>query len=324
MKIPVILKLALCCLLLADAVALLHALKQRSFTHLLLWNIAETSSASDLYWKPEAAPKAFHADDQGQAREVFSAAAIDTRDFLTTVKSAAAYITSSSCASCASGRPEVMEWGSPSGLLRQLKEGRSGNCFHRSILLSGILTANAIPSRVWDLDNEDFDAVPHSVVEAYDRGSGKWILLDPMFDFYAKNDGVALSLLEFRELLLNGKKENIELMPLSGKLKTVSLDERYFRLVRKVFLRNGSDFIRLYRERYGALKVLSPVIDRMPLNARMGCFYLFGGRDFVHYTDRYDGSIRMAAAKARSLFWGGVLLLIAIPVILITSGKRTA
>ena len=185
--------------------------KSRSFSHLAIWSIIESKKQSDFYWQPEEAPRYFHFEPDSERIPIFrnelSPLIKNEIDEFKIALKVARYVTDI----CSDNYQPVraLKWDSPEGMLAQVREGASANCFHRAILLSSYLSSLGIKSRLWTLENDNFNAVSHSVNEVYIPGLKKWVFMDVMFGFYVVEKGIPLSFLEFRERLLQRNVEKI-------------------------------------------------------------------------------------------------------------------
>ncbi|MGE5307963.1 MAG: hypothetical protein ACM3OC_02630 [Deltaproteobacteria bacterium] len=294
-------------LLVVDLAVLVLLLGQRQFSHLLLWDIRESFSRRELERPPEKAAEYFRFESRSDAEKVFdkTVTAVKESGLTAQVLGMAARIEGmepSVLYGKKAGAPPI-KWDSPEGLARQLKEGaRGAHCLHRSIVLAEACAAAGIPARLWALENRDFDGVPHTVIEAYDAAGAKWVFFDPQLCFYALSGDAALSLLDLRERLLNGKTEGLEFVRMDNGQSVPLMASVYRPMLRKVFLRSRNDFSRMYRDRYGFFRPLSCFIDPLPVPAVMGIYYLFSGDRFIHYVDRFDGRLRGRAKEVKAVF----------------------
>lgn len=277
--------------------------KSRSFSHLAIWKIIESDKKDDFYWPPEAAPGYFRFEPNnekltGFRKEIYSVIKNEDNDFEIILEAARYVIDLSS-----KDNPQdlSLKWDSPESMLRQIKEGASANCFHRSILFSTYLSSLGIKSRLWALENENFNGVSHTVTEVYIGGLRKWVFIDVLLDFYVTDNGNPLSFLELRNKLLSGSAETILVHNIDGSIREMPFF--YSRLTKCVFLRASNDFINKYNYRYGLLSILKKQLDKLPDGIRKGLEYLFGGRDiFIHYVDRVSESLKPKIIIAKLLF----------------------
>jgi hypothetical protein len=190
-------------------------------------------------------------------------------------------------------------------------------------VLSALLSRLGLKSRVWALENERFNGIPHSIVEAYCKEIHKWVFIDPMFGFYVTKNGQSLSLLELREALLGDSKQAISLHTIGGaKLDDEVFFTFYRRLIKTVFLRADNDFTAGYKGRYGLLSVYSPFIDRLPDYTRRGISYFLGKRDvFIHYVDTQNRSLKNDIRAAKLIFYFFISTLSIVSFFVIFLGK---
>ncbi len=201
---------------------------------------------------------------------------------------------------------KALKWDSPEGMLRQIREGANGaHCFHRSILFSTYLSSLGIKSRLWALENDNFNAIAHTVNEVYIKDFKKWVFIDVMLNFYVTENGNPLSLLELRERLLNDKVGNILVQRIGDEVgEHNEIPIFYAKLIKCVFLRARNDFIDKYNTRYGFLSVFKNYIDKLPNSIRIGASYLFGGQNkFIHYADRFSKSLKSDIIITKALFY---------------------
>jgi hypothetical protein len=307
---------------LANAAIACFLFRSRELSHLAVWNIIESGRKEDFYWPPEKAPRYFAFDPPGAGTKVFKneiyPLAGDEKDELNAALKVARYVMDISSRNNQLGLP--LRWDSPDGMLRQIKEGASPNCFHRAILFSTYLTSLGIKSRLWALENDNFDAVAHSVNEVYLAGLKKWVFMDITFGFYARAGDTPLSFLEFRERLLNAKAGSLSVCSLGdSSKKQYKVPVLYPKLVRCVFLRSRNDFSARYFRRYGIFSIFREYIDRANDGFRRGMEYLLGAQDsFSHYTDSFSPSlkIKITAIKLFLCFCALSIILVLLLVIL--------
>lgn len=317
-----------CIIVVIDASAGYLLFKSRLFSHLSVWNVLEFDKQGDFYWPPENAPAYFHFEPNSDKISGFK------EDILTLVKNEAdEFKTILAIAKYTlefktqDSRPKTLalKWDSPAGMLRQVQQGALPNCFHRAILFSTYLSSLGIKSRLWTLENDNFNAAAHSINEVYIKDLKKWVFIDVMFGFYVTEDGIPLSLLEFRERLLSGNFNKILFVSLrafcakprlGGALSPVAPRNDtvvplpftnqlpiYRRLIKCVFLRADNDFTNRYNHRYGILCFTKHYIDRLPDNIRRGLDYLLGRQKFIHYVDRFSKSLRPEIVLAKLFFY---------------------
>ena len=299
--------------------------RSRAFSHLAIWNIIESNERDDFYWQPKDAPEYFYFEPPGEKisvfrNEIYPLIRGEGEEFRIALKVASHVMDISS----ENKQPYLaLRWDSPEGMLRQVREGASANCFHRAILLSAYLSSLGIKSRLWTLENDNFNAVSHSVNEVYIPRLKKWVFMDVMFGFYASENEGPLSFLELRSSLLRRDADEISFKNIH---KTARVPERflldiYRRLVKTVFLRSGNDFVNKFNPkiRYGVFHVFANYIDKLPNSIRIGLSYLFGRKEaFVHYVDEYSRSLKEEVIFVKTIFYFFVFSLAAVGIILIS------
>jgi len=306
--------------------------KKRSFSHLAIWNILETGNKEDFSWQPEKAPAYFRFQPVNDKtaffrKEIYYFIKNEKDDFRRAIK-AANYI--SNICSIDKKNSLYLRWDSPEGMLKQIRGGGNDHCFHRAIIFSTILSSLGIKSRLWTLENDNFNATPHTIIEFYAAELKKWVFIDILKEFYALDNGSPLSFLEFRERVLKGERDsfvrNIDGGALMGK---ICCSGRYKTLIKTVFLRSGNDFIDKYNPkiRYGILSWCSGLFDRFPNKMRLGLSYLFGRSEFfIHYLDSYSPSLRKLIIVYKFIFYFSIFLsifsLTAIIILLANLSKK--
>ncbi len=78
-----------------------------------------------------------------------------------------------------------------------------GYCADYTQVFIGLATAVGLPVREWGLSFDGFGGDGHAIVEIYDEGRAKWLMLDPFNSFYPADaaTGEPLSVPEFRQRL---------------------------------------------------------------------------------------------------------------------------
>jgi hypothetical protein len=307
-------------IILIDVIIGYPLFKSRSFSHLAIWNIIESNKKDDFYWAPEDKPGYFRFEPNSDNLSTFRTGITPVgreRDEFEKVLRVARYITDISSYKI---QPRLsLRWGSPEEILRQARKGAGANCFYRSILLSTYLSGLGIKSRLWALENRNFNGVSHTVTEVYIRSLGKWVFIDIMLGFYVTEGGKPVSFLELRERLLNGDTEKI----LVHNINDTSRDNKkipdfYKRLIRCVFLRVNNDFVNRYGSRYGVLSIFKKHIDKFPDNIRRGLEYWFGGRDvFLHYVDSFSKSLKSKIIIVKLLFYFFIFSWVSMGILLV-------
>jgi len=296
------------CLLLINVPIVFLFLTSRSLSHLAVWKVIESGNHEDFYWHPEEAPDYFHFELQSKKLSIFENEVLllvrnESDGFVRMLKVAqhVAYISRDE----RHGGP--VRWDSPNKILLQMKSGAIGNCFHRAIVFSSYIASLGMYSRLWALENENFDGVAHSVCEVYIKDLKKWVFIDVMSGFYVKHDEKILSLLELREALLRGEKENIIAHYVNDRAQERNhIPHGYDRLIRRVFLRADNDFVYKYDKniRYGFLAIFHEYIDKLPDSIRRGLDYSLGRKDiFVHYHDVWSNSLMPKIVLIKLLFY---------------------
>lgn len=296
-------------------------LKNRSFSHLAIWNIRESDKEKDFYWKPEDAPRYFRFEPSNDRPSIFRNEAFplvkDENDELKIVLKLARYVMDIGLDKI---QPYLsLRWDSPEGMLRQIRAGAGAHCFHRCIVFSSYLSSLGIKSRLWALENDNFNAVPHTVTEVYLKSLGKWVFIDVMWKLYVTENGKPVSFLELRERLLNRDNEKILAHNINNEL--IYEKEKlypYNRLIKCVFLRANNDFVNRYSSRYGALSIFKNPIDKLPGDIRIGLEYLFGGGDvFLYYLDKFSRSLKSKIIIIKLLFYFFIFSLVATGILLL-------
>lgn len=293
----------------------------RSFPRLALWKIIESNDRGDFYWEPEDKPPYFHFEPDGDKlsafREEVSPLIKGESDELKIALIIAKHAGNIKAANPALG-DRRLRWDSPEGILKQIRAGKTGNCFHYSILYSTYLSGIGIKSRLWTLEGDDgLDKLSHTVCEVYLPAVKKWLLIDAFWGVYFLGNDKPLSVLELRDALLAKTYSGIVVESVKG--EPVNREEvlrAYAELMPDIFLRAGNDFSARYEsgKRYGILSPFSAGLDRLPSEWRRGISYLAGRRDaLLHYADAFSarfGFIRIAAIAAFYFFILSLPLLI--------------
>jgi len=282
--------------------------RSRSFSHLAVWDIKESGREADFYLKPGdvSGYRSFNFIDSSESaifrNEIQPFVVRENGDFNKILR-AAKYIMDIN----SNQRPEPkpsLKWSSSIGMRNQIKAGSPANCFHRGILLSNYLSSVGIESRLWALENKRFDAIPHTVNEAYAADINKWVFLDTMFGFYVSESGTPLSFLELRSRLMASGRGRVIAHDIQNIGVKRELPPDYKKLVTCAFLRSGKGPAGGYNSRYGGLSALQRYIDKLPDKIRLGLDYLSGKRcAFIHYVDKSSASLMTDAIIAKSLFY---------------------
>ncbi|MFC1808778.1 transglutaminase-like domain-containing protein [Candidatus Omnitrophota bacterium] len=283
-------------------------LKNRSFSHLAIWNIIESREKGDFYWEPEEAPQYFYFEPDTDKLTIFrdeiALIVEDEQTEFTIALAIAKHLMDISPQGDYSGMR--LRWDSPESMLRQIKDGARGHCFHRAILLSSYLASLGIKSRLWALENEGFDGVAHSINEIYVKDLGKWVFIDATHGFYAmsKESDLPLSFLELREMLLKSPSDKVRMHNIREDVEPLEIAPFYRRLVKCAFLRANNDFVNKYEVRYGYFSSCNRYLDKLPASIRRGLDYLLGGRDvFIHYVDGFSKSLRQKMIIVKAFFY---------------------
>lgn len=294
----------------------------RSFPRLAMWKIIESNKYKDFYWEPQNKPDFFYFESLSDKLLIFRDEILplvknETDEFKKTIEIAkhvkAIGVNQKSY-------KEKVYWSSPEGILKQIREGRSGNCFHYSILYSTYVSSIGTKSRLWTLEGDDgLEFLSHTVNEIYLTEIRKWVLVDVFWGVYFrnKNNNSLLSVLELRDSLLKGNKEKILVERISERLDDPgAIIQNYTRLLKCVFLRTGNDFVNKYNDtklRYGALNKLQGYLDNLPSAWRRALEYLFGRKDpLMHYVDNFSRSLSPDIVIARAFFYLFIFLAIII------------
>jgi len=297
--------------ILVDVVIGCFLFTNRSFPRLAMWNIIESDKLYDFYWHPKDAPEYFHFETNSDKLSIFR------DEILPLVKAESDDLEKAIKVARYVGDIGVLrftlytsglQWDSPEGILKQIRAGRGGNCFHYSILYSTYLASVGIKSRLWTLEGDDgLQWLSHTITEVYIRTLKKWVLIDAMREIYFTKENQPLSVLELRDGLLGGEAEEILVHSVSKRTEEPKIVfENYTRLLKCVFLRASNDFVDKYdaKIRFGAFSKFQVYLDRLPSDWRRGLDYLFGRRDFlIHYVDRFSRSLRPKLIIARGLFY---------------------
>jgi len=281
--------------------------KSRLYSHLGLWKIVESSAIEDFYWELEHAPEYFYFENQNPDLDIFKEEILplvnNKNDEFEIVLKVARYTADICTRNVKPGMS--LKWGSPEKILKQVKNGASLNCFSRSILFSTYLSSIGIRSRLWALENERFNGIAHTINEVYVESLKKWVFIDISMGFYAIDKDL-LSFLEMREKALSRDADTMSLRSIYDKTTEKNLPVVYPRLVKAVFLRASNNFVCKYDEkiRYGVFSIFHKYIDMFPDEIRRGLNYSLGGREvFVHYIDKFSGSLKMEIITAKSFFY---------------------
>lgn len=302
--------------------------KSRLFSHLAIWRITETGKQSDFYWPPENAPRCFRFESKNPGSLFFSNDIYpflgDTGFFIKSlyyekkplppffndefkiVLKTAKYTMEITPVNGKTRLPLKLD--SPRGMVEQMRKGVPANCIFRSIVFSSYLSSLGIKSRLWALENDNFNGIAHTVVEVYVNSIGKWVFLDITFGFFAtEKNGNPLTLIEFREKALNGHIGEVNIYNIDGEIQSPGyLPNFYSRLLKCAFLRSNNDFINKYNaeKRYGVFAAFYKYLDRLPDYMRRGLDYSIGNRDvFVHYVDRHSKSFKLMIFIAKSALY---------------------
>ena len=98
---------------------------------------------------------------------------------------------------------------------RIVQEGQ-GYCADYTQVFNALAHAGNIPVREWGLSFDGFGGRGHAFSEIYDFALDKWIFIDVFNSFYVKklDNNVPLSVLEFRDHLLNNEVSGIDIIPI--------------------------------------------------------------------------------------------------------------
>ncbi|OIO01877.1 MAG: hypothetical protein COX65_02410 [Elusimicrobia bacterium CG_4_10_14_0_2_um_filter_56_8] len=105
-------------------------------------------------------------------------------------------------------------------LLDWIRSGKTGgHCGQRGIVFGQACQALGIPVRYADLAAKD-NAGGHFTVEVYIKELGKWIVMDPTFNYSFKEKDKFLSGREVHERLVGGTAGGVRLEPVQGPAET--------------------------------------------------------------------------------------------------------
>lgn len=307
-KGPFILILAI---VLIDLAVGCFLLRDRSFVRLAMWNIIESDNRGDFYWRVEEPPAFFYFEPNTNKldafREEISPIVGNNTDELSRALKIAEYVMNIAPAREAlSGR---LKWDSPTGMLSQIRGGKTGaHCFHHSILYSTYLASVGIKSRLWALEGDDGPGgKSHTVAEVYLKDPDKWAMIDISHRLYFMKDDILLSVFELRDELLRNNSSTVSALDIpDGGKKDNKRIHPYRGLMRSLFLRSANDFENKYdaKIRYGILSKFHGPLDLLPSVYRRGMDYLFGRRDFlIHYVDDFNGSLKFKIIAAKASFY---------------------
>jgi len=291
--------------------------KERSFWRLALWNIMESKTFSDFYWHPDQPPKYFYFEPSSPKLDLFkdelSKLIKEKNSDLEKILSVANYVMG--LGKEVSSFKRVI-WNSPDNMLKQIKEGRKGNCFHYSIIFSTYLASIGFKARLWTLEGDDgLESFGHTVVEVYIKDLNKWVMFDVVNRIYFTEKEIPLSVLELRERLLNKNLKDLKIVgEISEEKKLFNL---YSRLLKMVFLRTANDFLNKYSPmiRYRKLYYLEKFFDLFPQDIRRGLSYLIGRKEYlIHYLDEFNKSLKPKIILAKIIFYSFVVSLVSLVI----------
>ncbi|MDP8259985.1 MAG: hypothetical protein P9L96_03155 [Candidatus Gygaella obscura] len=299
-------KIILFLFLMIDLAIIFLLFNSRSFSHLAIWNIEESLSQKDFNWfKETPAPKSYVIPDK-EKLSYFNQEAnkinLKNKNELEAVLFLSGRLIGALNVNYQTKK--YVTWDHPQSMDRYIQDGHGANCIYRSIVLSSYLSSMGIYSRLWSLENIFFEDIPHTVIEVYAKHLEKWVFLDVMHDFMVLKDGIPLSLLEFRSLVLSESDADIKIIRISTR-KEMDKDflDGYRHLLNTVFLRLDNDFIKGFEKRYGILNIFSLSIDRLSDKFRRGIDYIFGSKEyFIHFVDRYSPSLSSGILFSKSVY----------------------
>jgi hypothetical protein len=307
-----VLWLALLAIVLLDAGVAWGLWKSRTFSHLAVWEIRESGSTEEFSRPPPrrggAGQPPGPLDDTLSLfrREIEPRIASETDEWRR-VLAVAAHVVEIGAPAAPDPRP--MRWDAPAGLLRQIREERrAADCSPRAVLFATYLAGIGINARLWAMENDRFRGVAHTASEVYLTGPGKWVFCDVMFGVCVLEDGVPLSLLEFRDRLLHGNGNRLTFLRIPpGSREYGHPLDLYRRSLRDVLLLVRTDFVRGYASRYGVLNGFQECLDRLPDPVRRALDALTGGQVFLHYVDRQSESFEPQMSIARAVLRAAAL-----------------
>lgn len=99
---------------------------------------------------------------------------------------------------------------------RRIVQEGEGYCADYTQVFNALAHAANIPVREWGLSFDNFGGRGHAFNEIYDFTLNKWVFIDPFNSFYVRkmDSDIPLSVLEFREYLLNSETNKIDIIPI--------------------------------------------------------------------------------------------------------------
>ena len=109
-------------------------------------------------------------------------------------------------------RHDDENYGTIAQMEQAAKQNNYTNCRGVAIILAGVLRAYGFPANVVECCPADTESIEiHVVCEAYIKQLGKTVLLDPSHNLVYFNNGVPVSLMELRNVLVEGNLDGITL-----------------------------------------------------------------------------------------------------------------
>ncbi len=198
-KLRILLLVATAGALLAASLMLLReAADPRAAVRLRNSVLASVGSAEDFRWTPAAVPATFLVN-RAAPPEVITLAA---RQVATATDGWSQGLQIATHLGGITARGGAIQSSTLNTYQTMLATG-GGYCADYTQVFIGLATAVGLPVREWGLSFDGFGGDGHAIVEVYDEGRGKWLMLDPFNSFYPAeaSTGEPLSVLEFRQRL---------------------------------------------------------------------------------------------------------------------------
>jgi len=270
-------------------------------TRAALFTVIETGDRNDFLWEPHDPPNWYRSDPmilyralRAEAQDAIRGAPAEVAEYQALMDYTRGL----------GGEGECIDADSILHIRDALKEGLRGNCAHYSWLLMGYLRSIGKEARVVGLDADDgLGGNGHAVVEVWLESPGKWMVLDVFNNAIFALEGVPLSLMEIRDLMMQRQAREIQVHQRKpfGIAKLELLDY-YRRHIRNISLDGAGNLISRYQNRYGILSAMERLLDLMPRSPRRAISNLLGKGDLrVHYLDAR--AIPYHPRRHRALLW---------------------
>jgi hypothetical protein len=109
----------------------------------------------------------------------------------------------------------------------------TGYCADYTQVFNALALAARLPVREWGMSFDKFDGSGHAFSEIFDRRSGRWIFVDPFNGLLVRDrsTGRALSVLEFRQRLIDDELDRIDVADVGSRHRFDSAREvlEYYR-----------------------------------------------------------------------------------------------